>query len=275
MSSVLKRSLTILIAAPLLISLLWAGKQIEEVDLILFLVPILAVVIAFEYSKIANLSGFGVARRPFALACAALCFLSQFPELALIALVVVYGIVLALYIDAVRKRDIHGEPFSLLAWSFGLLYCGLLPATFTRIYSPDEGFLLIIFLLAAVWAFDIGAYVTGKLIGKTKLAWKISPNKTIEGVFGGWILSSIVCVLFAMLFTRELGIDNPPYHGLLIGFVLSIATQSGDLLESQMKRMAGVKDSGNILPGHGGLLDRIDGLLIAAPIFYLYVNYVL
>jgi phosphatidate cytidylyltransferase len=117
-----------------------------------------------------------------------------------------------------------------------------------------------------VWLGDSGAYFVGRFIGKRKLAPILSPNKTIEGAIGG-VIASVVGIFIAQ---HLMGI--PGSVEILIAFALvgGIVEQAGDLFESLLKRIAGVKDSGNVFPGHGGMLDRIDGLLFAFPLFALF-----
>jgi phosphatidate cytidylyltransferase len=129
-----------------------------------------------------------------------------------------------------------------------------------------KGSWLILFVLLLVWAADTGAYAVGKLFGKHKLAPSVSPGKTWEGFFGGMVLAIIVAVIAAKL----LNIQSRDTTLFLVCCVVTvIASVLGDLFESLTKREAGIKDSGTIFPGHGGMLDRIDSLIAAAPIFAL------
>lgn len=130
----------------------------------------------------------------------------------------------------------------------------------------QNGVKTLLFLLCIIWAADTGAYFTGKWFGKHKLIPKVSPNKTWEGLYGGILLSVLVTVLGCILFDID-----PPHWPLVIaiGFLTALFSVVGDLFESLLKRQVGIKDSGKIFPGHGGLLDRIDSLLAAAPIFLL------
>jgi phosphatidate cytidylyltransferase len=142
----------------------------------------------------------------------------------------------------------------------GLLYCGLLP-----------GFLLlmdrkmVIVLLGILWIGDTAAFYGGRLMGRHLLAPSISPRKTIEGAFAGLIASIIAGVLLGFVLTGQ-------GSGRLVAasLVSGCAGQLGDLAESALKRSAGVKDSSSLLPGHGGMLDRLDGLLFAAPVYYWF-----
>ncbi|MCX5723165.1 MAG: phosphatidate cytidylyltransferase [Nitrospirae bacterium] len=153
---------------------------------------------------------------------------------------------------------------------FGVLYLGLTlgPLSMTRLLPHGEW--LIFFLLLVTWAADTGAYYVGTLYGRHRLAPMISPKKTYEGLVGGLIASIIAAYAVRWWFLPELsGLDC-----LVLGSLLAITGLWGDLTESVMKRSAGIKDSGGILPGHGGMLDRLDSLLFTAPAFYYYVTMV-
>jgi phosphatidate cytidylyltransferase len=127
--------------------------------------------------------------------------------------------------------------------------------------------------MAIVWAADTGALITGKTVGRKKLATLVSPKKTIEGVIGGVFFSMLVLLLFFTLTDVDQGFTTTNYAGyFFLVLIVSCVSVLGDLYESLFKRVSGVKDSGNILPGHGGILDRIDSLTAAAPFFVLGVN---
>ena len=131
--------------------------------------------------------------------------------------------------------------------------------------ATDPGFIL--FLFAVVWATDIAAYFGGKKYGKRKLAPSISPGKTIEGLGFGVLAAAIVGAVGTLLTASYFSI----FENFLIGGLLAVVSQAGDLFESWLKRRAGVKDSGHLIPGHGGILDRVDGLVFAAPVYTLLV----
>ena len=129
--------------------------------------------------------------------------------------------------------------------------------------GPERGWILM--LLFTVWALDTGAFLVGRTIGRTKFIAHISPAKTVEGVAGGVVASTVV--VGALLW----GLGQNPVHALLLGPLVALAAQAGDLAESVIKRAAGAKDSGTIIPGHGGVLDRVDSFIFAAPVMTLYV----
>ena len=151
---------------------------------------------------------------------------------------------------------------------FGVLYLGLTLGTLSMTRLLPLGEWLIFFLLLVTWASDTGAYYIGTLYGRHRLAPRISPKKTVEGLVGGLIGAIIVGYAARWWFLPELsGLDC-----LILATLLTITGLWGDLTESAMKRSVGMKDSGGILPGHGGMLDRLDSLLFAAPAFYYYVT---
>lgn len=153
---------------------------------------------------------------------------------------------------------------------FGVLYLGLTlgPLSMTRLLPLGEW--LIFFLLLVTWASDTGAYYVGTLYGRHRLAPTISPKKTYEGLVGGLIGAILAAYAVRWWFLPELsGLDC-----LVLGTLLTITGLWGDLTESAMKRSVGIKDSGGILPGHGGMLDRLDSLLFTAPAFYYYITMV-
>lgn len=176
----------------------------------------------------------------------------------------------------------------------GLFYAGYLPSYWIRLrllestelknlplggYWPENGSALqdlpqglTVTLLAffCIWAADIGAYTVGKLIGKTRLT-DISPKKTVEGAIFGVTGSTSVAVLGAW----SLGWSYWPISGAMLGLLIGLTSILGDLTESMMKRDAGVKDSGQLIPGHGGILDRADSYVFTAPLVYFYVTLLL
>jgi phosphatidate cytidylyltransferase len=152
----------------------------------------------------------------------------------------------------------------------GTLYVGVLLAMLPLIRRLDGGLGWIFVLLAASWLGDTGAYFAGRALGRHKLAPVLSPKKTWEGAIGGFVTSMAGAVLFGWIFGLEL-----PWWGMaLLGGVLDVFGVLGDLAESLLKRAFGVKDSGGILPGHGGILDRVDSVIFAGPVLYLAVSWI-
>jgi len=165
---------------------------------------------------------------------------------------------------------------------FGLLYIPWLLHYFQLIYlgaigqKPHVGAVNALVVLLMVWGYDAGAYFVGKSLGRHKAFPSVSPNKTWEGVMGGFlltILGGIVGASFSPVW-RDLVFWGGFHHLIIAAILVGWAAQLGDLFASKLKRAAGVKDSGTFLPGHGGTIDRIDGLLFALPVFYFYFHYI-
>jgi len=146
--------------------------------------------------------------------------------------------------------------------ALGGFYIGLTVVALIWLSGRPGGSLLVLGLLVIVWASDIGAFFTGRALGGPKLAAKISPGKTWSGAVGGVVLAALV----AGGYGRVTGLGGNVFAAMMVGAVLSGVAQAGDLVESALKRRAGVKDSGSLIPGHGGVLDRLDSLFFAAPV---------
>jgi phosphatidate cytidylyltransferase len=155
----------------------------------------------------------------------------------------------------------------------GVFYIGWIGAYFISLRSLPEGKWWVLVVLPAVWFADGGAYFIGKSFGRHPLSRRLSPNKTWEGYLGGIITGVFLTALFAAIWRVAAGSYSAitPLRGALVGLVMSIIPTLGDLGESMIKRQMGVKDSGNILPGHGGAFDRIDSWLWAAVLGYYMV----
>ena len=215
----------------------------------------------------------------------------QFPALAIGALVFVATLGLTIW-----RRGVEGKPLGAAATTiFGAVYVGgMLSFGYALRYHPyafadaqlnwgrgmavPSGALLLMLPLLVTWASDIGAYAVGRTIGRHKLIPAVSPAKTVEGAIGGLIASIVVAWAFANGVLRpaaQLGFKWYPWGLILFGAVVSIAAQIGDLAESLLKREAGVKDSSRIIPGHGGILDRLDSLFFVLPVSYLLTGWLL
>jgi phosphatidate cytidylyltransferase len=199
------------------------------------------------------------------------------PGLVALALVVAW---VALGVACLARSDPRDGFLSWTTASFGIAYVGLLLPTmaFVGHLAPGGGLAdtpvgaldlrsgsaWLLTLIAIVWGYDTGAYLFGRLVGRRKLIDHVSPSKTVEGLVGGLVLATLAAGFGAWL----IGID--PYHALILGPAIGMAAQGGDLAESLVKRAAGRKESGSLIPGHGGILDRIDSFLFAAPAMLVY-----
>jgi phosphatidate cytidylyltransferase len=144
----------------------------------------------------------------------------------------------------------------------------LLPLMLLGSIHTHDGPGAVMILIGVIIASDSAQYYTGRAFGRHKLAPSISPSKTIEGAIGGVVVAPFVAVLLGHLWLPAV----PPWQMSLVGMAMTIAGICGDLFESRLKRRAGVKDSGTLIPGHGGILDRIDSWLFATPVFWLFLR---
>ena len=193
------------------------------------------------------------------------------------------ALVLIILVLDLRKGDFSQAVTNIGATLFGVIYLGWLlghaillrnigeyetVSTYAMNFQglPDLGFFLAVFAVACTFLNDTGAYYTGKMIGRHKLAPKISPGKTIEGTVGGIVVCILTGLIVNFLFGHPLSSDWTIAFALLV----AIAAILGDLVESSIKRGAGMKDSGDIVPGHGGVLDRFDSLIFVFPVSYYF-----
>jgi len=212
-----------------------------------------------------------------------------FPPLAALALgldlldvgwiaIYVALVLVVLAIDAFRRPEVRDGFLVWMGGSFGVLYASMLAfmaailvvaphipddAPLAGIFSAGQTWLLV--LVLTVWSFDTFAYLAGRTFKKGRFLNHISPNKTWSGVIGGTVAAVIVGGLLSWAAGQWLP------GGMIMGLLVAIAGQSGDVAESMLKRTAGAKDSSNLIPGHGGILDRVDSFLFAAPVVYAYL----
>jgi phosphatidate cytidylyltransferase len=178
------------------------------------------------------------------------------------------GVVLSLIWIVLRQR--REGAFLDWAWTLGgILYIGWLLSYFVSLRALEDGRNWVFLAILVTFASDTTAYFVGRALGKHKLAPRISPNKTWEGTIAGFIGAIVI----ALLFTLSTPLQLPIGYGqaVVLGFLVSLFGQLGDLAESLLKRNTGVKDSGSLLPGHGGFLDRIDSIVLAGVVVYYYV----
>jgi phosphatidate cytidylyltransferase len=248
-------------------------KPIRWLSYIISCLPFLALAVRSSWDATYDLPGYGV---PYSIAKFA------YPA---IFVVITLPAFLALC-AAMRSSDLR-TAFPSAAYSvFGVFFVAVPLSCLALLHAL--GPLTVIFTFFAVWAGDIVAMYTGKAIGRHKMSPRVSPNKTWEGAIGSLVGSIVVCSVFAHFvpWIARMTHSNLPYeadqHQQVLNFqfvfaaaiLLNIAAQLGDLVESLIKRGANVKDSGTMLPGHGGILDRIDALLFAAPVALILFEFV-
>lgn len=270
----MKRILTALILIPLVLALVFFAPG----WLFTIFTALLSVLCGWEFLGLVSERGYANPPRIATLIALVLLFLGTYyrPDAAT-AIVGSLSIGLLLYCAFLSpiERVIVDSATAVAC----LIYTGLTLTTLPTLRAQSNGISLIIFLLFVVWAGDITALYIGRTWGRHKLIPKLSPNKTWEGtigsIFGSLAVAGLLLLLSNLLvegYFEKLSLrifySGEPGRWLVIAFIVNIAAQLGDLLESALKRSAGVKDSGSLLPGHGGMLDRLDALLIAAPILW-------
>jgi len=184
-------------------------------------------------------------------------------------LVVIISLTVLIFI---LSKNLQGVLIGSAATIFGGLWIGLPMALGIIILKSEHGHFLLGFIMAVSFLTDTGAYVVGSNLGRRKLCPHLSPNKTVEGAWGGFftaILTALVCQLILNLWNLALFSLG---EVIVLGAILGAISQLGDLVESAFKRDAGVKDSGNALPGHGGILDVVDSFVFVLPLMYLYLE---
>jgi phosphatidate cytidylyltransferase len=206
-------------------------------------------------------------------------------------------VMLALLTLAIWRRGVAGKPMSAvgstllgIAYTGGMLSFGyairyheyaFAPASLSlggKSFAIPSGGLLLLLPLITTWASDTGAYAVGRALGRRKLIPAVSPGKTVEGAIGGLLASMLVAWVFTQFLLRpaaQLDFRWRPLGAIAVGAVISVAAQLGDLAESLFKREAGVKDASNIIPGHGGVLDRVDSLLFVLPVSFIVFGWLL
>jgi phosphatidate cytidylyltransferase len=275
----MKRIVTALILIPVVLALVFKAP----VWLFTLLVGFLALLCAWEFLGLASERGTARPPRIATLISLVLLFAGSFyrPDQtfnlfgALSILLLVY----CMFMSPIQ-RVLADSSAAIVC----LIYTGLTLTTLPTLRAQSNGISLIVFLLFVVWAGDITALYVGKTWGRHKMSPRLSPNKTWEGTLGsvfGSVAVAGLLILFSNLLITNLVLDSffeklsvhifysgEPWHWMMIALIVNIAAQLGDLLESAFKRGAGVKDSGTLLPGHGGMLDRVDALLLAAPVLW-------
>ena len=154
------------------------------------------------------------------------------------------------------------------------LYAGVFFSLITNIYMKPSGNYLVWLIFISSWLGDTAAYYSGRYLGKRKLCPKVSPKKTVEGSIGGWLGSILGCGIFGIIINSYLSIDIAIINYFLIGAAAGIMGQFGDLVASSIKRYFKVKDYSNLIPGHGGILDRFDSIIYSSVIIFFYLTFI-
>lgn len=256
-----KRVATALVFAPALLGLLWAGGHYADVTCAVLTLPL-----AWEYFRMTlpgsrRLQSAGIVLTAL-LAVTSVGWLPLGPTAVTVGPLIIFLLVLAHPHPMEQAMQRAGQ------LAFGALYCGALLPTLALLRRNEDGIALSLAALFCTWGADTGAYFAGRFFGRHKLAPTISPGKTVEGAAGAVLAAVGVAFLVRWLF-------GAPWSAPLavgVGLISALFGMVGDLSESLLKRSVNVKDSSGLIPGHGGFLDRFDGVLFAAPAILMFVR---
>jgi len=267
MREVLRRAVTGAVYIILLLSAIFLDSDAFD-----FLFMTFGLACLYEYKRLVNMRGYHIFIAYLALWWV---FIYLVPDQVFVndtllinsLMFLTIAVDLALLVYLFSKREKHFS--KLQKFIIGLFYIGGGCIFLTMIPYKDDAFaqLLIMGIFILVWVNDTFAYIVGSTIGRTKLYPEVSPKKTVEGTIGGFIFA----ILAAYIMGQYDSIINPN-QWMILAAIIVISGSLGDLVESKFKRVANVKDSGAILPGHGGMLDRLDSMVFAAPFAYLTLN---
>lgn len=266
-----RRTLSVVVLVPLVLLLIYLGSWFY-----LLLISAAVLMMQVEYCRLAG--NFGSKLNPAVptILTVGFCLFAFFldtpienPTTSLVLFSFFVVVFIYAFASSIYRGKVAGELLTVtlkltgiltIGWAFGY-HCILLRK------ADAVGMQLIFLLIGTIWCSDTGAYLIGRAIGKHKLITPISPRKTVEGTIAGFVVGTLISIALGALLLQKLSLVN----AAIIGLLLSVLGQLGDLSVSLMKRTAGVKDSGDFIPGHGGFLDRCDSLIFSAPILYYYL----
>lgn len=258
MREILRRGITGVIYVVLLLSAVFLNSDAFD-----FLFMVFGLACLYEFKKMVQLKGYHVFIAYLGLWWAYIYLIQQsWPVILLMLITITVDLALLVFLFTSKSQNFT----SVQKFITALLYIGGGCIFLTMIPYGDNKFskFLIMGIFILIWVSDSFAYIVGRLIGRTKLYPSVSPKKTVEGFIGGFVFAMLAAYIMSFYAT-----DLTTTQWLIMGVIIVTTGGLGDLVESKFKRLAGVKDSGAILPGHGGMLDRLDSLIFAAPFAYL------
>jgi len=264
----IKRLLTAVILIPLVVI---TTLKLDSSEFVIAMMPIL-VISSWEYGGLIKMKHWATKALYVSALMATAYFLNQIPFLLMPLLIVtlLWWFVNSFWIISFPRHTHYWNSYLAIRLVNGFFFFVPLLVALSALHQIDST--LVLLLLALIWAADSGAYIVGRAIGKNKLLPNVSPGKTIEGVVGGALFSLGVMFIYVLFGYENAAFEQYFFYGVL-SLIVTLASILGDLFESLHKRVAGVKDSGILLPGHGGLFDRIDSLTASAPIFFLAYSF--
>ena len=280
MSELAKRTAFAVVAVPLVIWIVWTGGAPLAI-----LISGASAIAAYEFYKL----GFAAGNQPLLvhgviLSAAVPLFVYArhlglwVPDVGLVMLVLLELLSVTLWVRGPTGKPLESVAITLL----GVFYTGgMMSFAFALRYhayaiGDGAGTVVLMYPFLLTWGTDIGGYAFGRMVGGRKLMPSVSPGKTVAGAVGGFVLAVIIAIAYDRFALRPVGQLGMLLQGtVLFALLVSAADQVGDLVESMLKREAGVKDSSHLIPGHGGMLDRIDSLLFTLPVSYALMNWLL
>jgi len=267
MGNFARRMIINVLGAPLIVLCIYLGNYY-----LLSLTLIISFFAQYEFYRLSNKKGYEPISN-YAIAMGLLFIITVYYFNGIIYLILTFIIVFLIVISFLSRIEKAFENASLTL--FGFFY---IPFTLSfliiirdSLWKNAESWIILLIMVLAIWSCDSLAYVVGKLIGRHKLAPEVSPNKTIEGGIAGLIGSILLLLVFYFTGKIHIGLAG----AIIIGSIIGVFAQIGDLFESVLKRSVGVKDSGRLLLSHGGFLDRFDAFFIVTPIYYLFLRLML
>ena len=268
-----RRALSAVVLAPLVLLVIYFGSLV-----FLLLISVTVIMMQVEYCRLTQHLSQKLNPVSPSILTVAFCLLAYFLPIpshgenayAEIVLLSFFAFIpIYTFCTSIFRGEVADELLTVALKLTGILTVGGLFGYYCILLrNTDEvGMQLIVLLIGTIWIGDTGAYLIGRAVGKHKLSTPISPRKTIEGTIAGLVVGTFTSIVISSVFLKG---TFSVTHAAIIGFLLSIVGQIGDLSISLMKRTAGVKDSGDTIPGHGGLLDRCDSLIFSAPVLYFY-----
>ena len=273
MSSQLKTSRTLIniIGIPLILLCLFFGNtEIKFFPLFSIFIYIVMILGMYEWMKLSNLKCNFIKVINFIFISAVFFTFHLFIDLDYLVFLIIFHVLLISIFEIVKSSRM---PLKNISSSIlGLIWLGVFVGTLIPIRNiPVDGFKITLMMFLSVWICDTFAFIAGSKFGKKKLVPKISPNKTWVGAIAGFVGSFIIPIIFYLYYPLS-GLDKL-YEYLVFGFIFGLFGQLGDLAESALKREAGIKDTSNILHGHGGILDRFDSLGFVSPILFILLDF--
>jgi len=261
-----KRYLGALILAPFVIFIFLGGIYLK------YGIMLLSILGLFEFYKVSRVRGV----KPLNIAAYLLTIfyyviintkydINKFIPIALLVLLILM---------CIPVIDVKFTYFDVAITVLGFLYVPVLFSAIPLVNGKEYGKYLVWLIFISSWLCDTAAYYTGRFFGKRKLCPKVSPKKTVEGSLGGVLGSVLGCAVYGFILNHFV-LDIPMYHYLAIGLISGILCQFGDLTASSIKRNSNVKDYSNLIPGHGGILDRFDSILFSGAVVYYYLTYII